>query len=48
MISGLPDIDIDDLMRNTSYENYTKDSPVIKNFWKLLREYDKNHRASFL
>lgn len=42
MISGLPDIDVEDLKQNTLYNNYTKDSPVIKNFWKVLRSFDKN------
>ena len=29
LISGLPEIDIEDLKNNTEYHNYTKDSPVI-------------------
>lgn len=48
MISGLPDIDIDDLKQNTTYHNYNKDSPVIQWFWKCLRNFDKNQRAGFL
>ena len=42
MISGLPEIDIDDLKNNTNYVNYTKDSQIIVNFWKVLRGLDKN------
>ena len=48
MISGLPEIDIEDLRKNTLYTNYTKDSLVIKNFWKVLKEFDQNLIAGFL
>ena len=48
MISGLPEIDIDDLKNNTNYVNYTKDSQIIVNFWKVLRGLDKNQKAGFL
>lgn len=48
MISGLPEIDIDDLQKNTLYTNYTKDDLVIQNFWKVLRSLNKNQKAGFL
>ena len=48
MISGLPEIDIEDLRKNTIYINYTKDSLVIKNFWLVLKEFNQNLKAGFL
>ena len=42
MISGLPQIDILDLKKNTVYVNYTKDDIVIQNFWKLMNNFDEN------
>lgn len=48
MISGLPDIDLEDLKRNTLYENYTQESQVIVNFWKVLRGFTNNQKALFL
>ena len=34
LISGLPDIDIFDLKKNTEYNGYTEQSSIIKWFWK--------------
>lgn len=48
MISGLPSIDVSDLRKNTVYVNYTKDDPVILNFWKVLNDFDENMKAGFL
>ena len=48
LISGLPDIDIEDLRINTEYKNYTIDSPVIRWFWQILSEFDQEQKALFL
>lgn len=48
MISGLPEISINDLEKHTEYVGYTKDSQIIKNFWKVMRSYDTNLKAGFL
>ena len=48
MISGLPEIDINDLKENTEYVNYSKDSKIIVDFWKVLRNFDENMKAGFL
>jgi len=49
MISGLPEIDIDDLKETTNYVNYVRDSQVITWFWEILtQEYDNQMRASFV
>lgn len=48
LISGMPEIDIDDLESNTEYVNYSKDSMVIKWFWKTLKSFNNQLRAEFL
>ena len=37
LICGLPDIDLDDLYRNTDYNSYQAAEPVIQWFWETLR-----------
>lgn len=48
LISGLPDIDIDDWKNNTEYHNYTAASPQIQWFWRAVRSFDKEERAKLL
>ncbi len=48
LISGMPDIDIEDLEHNTEYVNYSKDSQIIKWFWKILKSLDNQMKAEFL
>lgn len=48
LISGLPDIDIEDLKANTEYHNYTPQSQVVQWFWKVLSEFNQEQRAWFL
>ncbi|RGP79709.1 e3 ubiquitin- ligase huwe1 [Fusarium longipes] len=48
LISGLPDIDIDDWKSNTEYHNYTPSSQQIQWFWRALRSFDKEERAKML
>lgn len=48
LISGLPEIDIDDLKANTEYHNFTKDSPTILWLWEVLFEFSHEERAEFL
>jgi E3 ubiquitin-protein ligase HUWE1 len=48
LISGLPEININDLEKHTEYMGYTKDAQIIKWFWKILRSYDSNLKAGFL
>ncbi|KAF3795858.1 E3 ubiquitin-protein ligase [Nymphaea thermarum] len=38
LISGLPEIDLDDLRANTEYSGYTVASPVIQWFWEVPLE----------
>lgn len=48
LISGLPDIDVDDWKNNTEYHNYSASSPQIQWFWRAVRSFDKEVRAKLL
>jgi len=48
LISGLPEIDVDDWKSNTEYQNYSASSPQIQWFWRALRSFDKEERAKLL
>ncbi|XP_062203891.1 E3 ubiquitin-protein ligase UPL1-like [Phragmites australis] len=48
LISGLPDIDLDDLKANTEYSGYSIASPVIQWFWEIVQEFSKEDKARFL
>lgn len=48
LISGLPDIDIDDWKNNTEYQGYTSSSPPIQWFWRAVRSFDQEERAKLL
>ncbi|KAF9997246.1 hypothetical protein BGZ79_009053 [Entomortierella chlamydospora] len=48
LISGLPDIDVDEWKNNTEYQNYTPGSPQIQNFWRAVRSFDQTERAKLL
>ncbi|XP_076261399.1 HECT, UBA and WWE domain containing E3 ubiquitin protein ligase 1 isoform X2 [Rhynchophorus ferrugineus] len=48
LISGLPNIDIDDLKSNTEYHKYQSNSLQIQWFWRALRSFDQADRAKFL
>merc|ERR1712241_1492209 len=48
LLSGLPDINIDDLKANTEYHKYSAPSLQIVWFWRALRSFDQTDRAKFL
>jgi E3 ubiquitin-protein ligase HUWE1 len=48
LISGLPDIDVDDWKANTEYHNYNAASQQIQWFWRAVRSFDKEERAKLL
>nr|XP_010929754.2 LOW QUALITY PROTEIN: E3 ubiquitin-protein ligase UPL2-like [Elaeis guineensis] len=48
LISGLPDIDLDDLRANTEYSGYSNASPVSQWFWEVLQGFSKEDKARFL
>ena len=48
LISGLPDINVEDWKANTDYHNYTQNSPQIHWFWRAVRSFDKEEQAKLL
>jgi len=48
LISGMPDIDLDDWRNNTEYHNYSASSSQIQWFWRAVRSFDKEERAKLL
>ncbi|KAI4339776.1 hypothetical protein MLD38_024681 [Melastoma candidum] len=48
LISGLPDIDLDDLRANTEYSGYSAASPVIQWFWEVVQVFSKEDKARLL
>ncbi|XP_054168845.1 E3 ubiquitin-protein ligase HUWE1-like isoform X3 [Oppia nitens] len=48
LISGLPNVDIDDLKANSEYHKYQQNSLQIQWFWRALRSFDQADRAKFL
>ncbi|EED24438.1 ubiquitin-protein ligase (Tom1), putative [Talaromyces stipitatus ATCC 10500] len=48
LISGLPEIDVDDWKNNTEYHNYSASSQQIQWFWRAVRSFDKEERAKLL
>jgi E3 ubiquitin-protein ligase HUWE1 len=48
LISGLPDIDIDDLRAHTDYNGYKSNDPTIGYLWNVLKTFSKEEMALFL
>ncbi|KAL1349596.1 hypothetical protein HN51_026113 [Arachis hypogaea] len=48
LISGLPDIDLDDLRANTDYSGYSAASPIIQWFWEVVQGFSKEDKARLL
>jgi E3 ubiquitin-protein ligase HUWE1 len=48
LISGLPDIDLDDLRANTEYHGYKSSDPIINQFWNILKSFSAEEKALFL
>lgn len=48
LISGLPEIDVDDWRANTEYQGYHADSPQIQWLWQCIREFSSEERALLL
>ena len=45
LISGLPEIDADDLAAHTEYTGYTATSPTIAWFWNVVRSFSREDLA---
>lgn len=48
LISGLPDIDVDDLRAHTDYHGYKATDPTINLFWNVIKSFSKEEMALFL
>ncbi|XP_034896846.1 E3 ubiquitin-protein ligase UPL1 isoform X1 [Populus alba] len=48
LISGLPEIDLDDLEANTEYTGYTSASGVVQWFWEVVKGFNKEDMARLL
>ncbi|KAI5190779.1 E3 ubiquitin-protein ligase HUWE1 [Nematocida sp. AWRm77] len=48
LISGLPEIDVDDWKNNTVYSGYTASSQVVRWFWRAVRHFSMEERAKLL
>jgi len=49
LICGSEELDFDALEKKTHYDGgYTKDSPVIKNLWKILKRFSLEQKKKFL
>lgn len=48
LVSGLPEIDVDDWKNNTIYENYSASSPQVQWFWRAVKSFDDEERAKLL
>ncbi|XP_022932377.1 E3 ubiquitin-protein ligase UPL1 isoform X1 [Cucurbita moschata] len=48
LISGLPEIDLDDLKANTEYTVYTAASSVVQWFWEVVKSFSKEDMARLL
>ncbi|CAA6672443.1 unnamed protein product [Spirodela intermedia] len=48
LISGLPEIDVDDLQANTEYTGYSAASSVVQWFWEVVKSFNKEDMARLL
>ncbi|XVF70904.1 hypothetical protein PTKIN_Ptkin11bG0199900 [Pterospermum kingtungense] len=48
LISGLPEIDLDDLKANAEYTGYTAASPIVQWFWEVVKAFNKEDMARLL
>ncbi|KAG6536313.1 hypothetical protein ZIOFF_001366 [Zingiber officinale] len=48
LLSGLPEIDLDDLQANTEYTGYSTASTVIQWFWEVVKSFNKEDMARLL
>ncbi|GMM29295.1 E3 ubiquitin-protein ligase [Martiniozyma asiatica (nom. inval.)] len=48
LVSGLPDIDVDDWKANSTYENYSASSKQVQWFWRAVKSFDVEERAKLL
>lgn len=48
VVEGVQEVDIRELEKVVRYEGYSRDSPTIRDFWAIVREYDQAERKKLL
>jgi len=48
LISGLPDIDVDEWKNNTELVGYSSSDPMIQWWWRAVRSFDQTEKAKLL
>jgi E3 ubiquitin-protein ligase HERC2 len=48
LVAGKPEIDVDLLKRNTSYEGFSATSPVIESFWRVFESFTQVERQQLI
>lgn len=48
LISGVPDLDVDDWKNNTELRGYSTNSVQVQWFWRAVRSFDQEERAKLL
>ncbi|WFD19839.1 HECT-type E3 ubiquitin transferase [Malassezia caprae] len=48
LISGLPDIDVDEWKNNTELQGYSSSDPMIQWWWRAVRSFDQTQKAKLL
>jgi E3 ubiquitin-protein ligase HUWE1 len=48
LISGMPDIDVTDLKKNTDYDGYKSSDKEIQWFWNILFSLSRSDKAAFV
>ncbi|KAK4052443.1 E3 ubiquitin-protein ligase tom1 [Microbotryomycetes sp. JL201] len=48
LISGLPEIDVDEWRANTTLHNFTPSDPTVQHFWRAVRSFSQEERAKLL
>ncbi|WFC97362.1 HECT-type E3 ubiquitin transferase [Malassezia yamatoensis] len=48
LISGLPDIDVDEWKNHTELRGYNSSDPMIQWFWRAVRSFDQTEKAKLL
>lgn len=49
LLSGIPDIDVDDWMKNTSYQaGFTENDETIQSFWNVVKEFTREEQVQLL
>ncbi|BGP42101.1 E3 ubiquitin-protein ligase tom1 [Rhodotorula kratochvilovae] len=48
LISGLPDLDVDEWRAHTDLVSYTNSDPIVSYFWRAVRSFSQTERAKLL